>query len=322
MERTVTVDIDFCTITNEDFLKRLQMLDKIKESTREWYRNLLQDINSTGLILGKMCIIGSKIADDKITEAWTKKHDKAPSIDRRMKWIGALLTVGFISKITRAIHDNEYQDMRDYVKKLRNEYAPIREENNVKRLEGAPSLEELRKIVRSAPDEKHIARAVLAMYILMPSPCRVDLGDAQVHLKAPPESILAVGNHIVLGHNPRVILNSYKTEKTFGRIENEISAEVKAIILKSLKIQPRKYLFGPGAVDPLQCSLLIKRLAAEVIGRKMCVNDFRHIAASNIDIGRLNFAEYETQARKMGHGAITSLTKYRHVNTTRPPGAT
>jgi hypothetical protein len=303
--------VEFETISNADFLLRVNLLTKTRENTREWYRSLIKQIIDLHIDIGKTIIQKPQLIDEKIIKGWTQYSAKKepPSMDKRIKLLTALLTVGFIERITRAVYEKPYDNLREYTAKLKGAYT-ITLRDKAANTDLGFTVAQIAKAVMDADPELHLERMIVGLYSLMP-PARLDYDDALVHLKEPHSSVLTKGNHVVVTRNARVVLNEYKTDAKYGQLVNIIPPKLKAIILKSLKILPRSYVFGEKPLKPNGGKVHIERASVKILGKKLNATDYRHIYASSADITNMTTEQYSLFALSMGHGPMTSLTKYR-----------
>ena len=309
----MTCPINFGTITNENFINRTDLLTKTRECTKLWYKGLLRQLDEVKLPMGKALMLKPPELDALIVKHWKENSPKkeAPSVDRRVKLIGALITVGFIERITRACHEKHYDALRTYVSDMKQKYqasrvAKLATDNKTADI----NLVQLVKAVIDAPKELHMEKAIVGMYCLLP-PARLDYESAIIYTREPPAASLARGNHIIISRKPRVVLNEYKTDAKFGQLINVIPENLKAILKESLKIFPRQYLYGELPLKESQSTSIISAASLKLTGKRLSATDLRHIYASSADISNMTTAEYTEFARRMGHGPMTSLTKYR-----------
>ena len=80
-------------------------------------------------------------------------------------------------------------------------------------------------------------------------------------------------NYILKG---KMIFNSYKTSKTYGRQEVDIPTPLKTILNKWIKVNPTEYLLFDSNFKPLSSVKLNQRLNKLFYGKKISVNMLRH----------------------------------------------
>lgn len=75
----------------------------------------------------------------------------------------------------------------------------------------------------------------------------------------------------------KMVFNSYKTAKTYGRQEVDIPTALKTILNKWIKVNPTDYLLFDINYKPLSSVKLNQRLNKLFYGKKISVNMLRHI---------------------------------------------
>ena len=75
----------------------------------------------------------------------------------------------------------------------------------------------------------------------------------------------------------KMVFNSYKTAKTYGRQEVDIPTALKTILNKWIKVNPTEYLLFDTNYKPLSSVKLNQRLNKLFYGKKISVNMLRHI---------------------------------------------
>lgn len=75
----------------------------------------------------------------------------------------------------------------------------------------------------------------------------------------------------------KMVFNSYKTAKTYGRQEVDIPTALKTILNKWIKVNPTDYLLFDTNYKPLSSVKLNQRLNKLFYGKKISVNMLRHI---------------------------------------------
>jgi len=74
----------------------------------------------------------------------------------------------------------------------------------------------------------------------------------------------------------KLVFNSYKTAKTYGRQEVAIPKELSAILNKWIKVNPTDYLLFDTNMNPLSSVKLNQRFNRIFDGKKVSVNNIRH----------------------------------------------
>lgn len=292
--------VNISKLTNDNWLERCKLLTKMADTSRALYRLKLASIIKHGVNISELAMMKPEKAWD-IVMAFPGCNSDCTGVS----YLRSILVVGYIERITRAAYEKHYDAWREFVNgKQMN--ANI---DNYKSIMMDPeknfTLDEIKKKILAAPHEQHFERMLLGLYTLIP-PCRLDYKMAQIHATDPGKNP-AEGNHIIIGGDrPRVVLNTYKTSKLYGQIENDIPIELLEIIVQSLRETPRDMLFVS--------SIAVKRASMAILGVNLGVNDYRRIFASSINAASLTNDEHAEFARKMGHSAMTSFQKYRQVN--------
>jgi integrase len=147
---------------------------------------------------------------------------------------------------------------------------------------------------------------LLGFYTYLP-PVRADYNA--VHLLKPTDPIPENSNYIVLGTDYKVVLQEFKTAKTYKTIEHRLPEPLKKILDKSLKEQPRKYLFTLESGEPMTpnyFSAWAGRQLTKLIGKKTNLTAIRHAFVHNLDYnGPLRDLKSITDS--MGHSVERSM---------------
>lgn len=107
--------------------------------------------------------------------------------------------------------------------------------------------------------------------------------------------------------NNKLVFNSYKTAKTYGKQEIDLPKELKKIITKWITINKSDYLI-PDSKDGISSSNKITNMFYKFFGKKVSVNMIRHSKITSMykDIPAL--AEMKKTASNMGHSLEEALT--------------
>lgn len=147
---------------------------------------------------------------------------------------------------------------------------------------------------------------LLGFYTYLP-PVRADYNA--VHLLKPTDPIPENSNYIVLGTDYKVVLQEFKTAKTYKTIEHVLPEPLKKILEKSLKETPRNYLFtlqSGGPMSPNTFSAWAGRELTRLIGKKTNLTAIRHAFVENMDYnGPLRDLKSITDS--MGHSIERSI---------------
>lgn len=168
-------------------------------------------------------------------------------------------------------------------------------------------------------DQHHL---LLCMMSMIP-PKRNDLGNLKIYQKDGSSKKGAMGenppgNYIILPAKgtAKLVMEEYKTAKTFGVHEEELPPELTSIIRDSLKRHPREYLFVGRDMDGMKADAyrkFIKRVFLEQLGIETSINSIRHAYITlKADPNELTDAERAVIAKKMNH-SLEMQGKYRVV---------
>ncbi|KAF6252682.1 hypothetical protein COO60DRAFT_1643805 [Scenedesmus sp. NREL 46B-D3] len=160
-------------------------------------------------------------------------------------------------------------------------------------------------------------------------PQRVDYGKVKLYCNTQEPATDAAGNYLVLQQHGNgkcegyLVLNEYKTAKTYGRKRMQLPACYIKTLLESLVKQPRSWLFtkqtGPPdrPYDNDTCfgNNVNKRLK-ELFGRPLTVSGVRHSCITHMHCSskwaHLSDAEREAVAHEMSH-SFAMACRYRFV---------
>ena len=164
---------------------------------------------------------------------------------------------------------------------------------------------------------------LLAMYCLI-EPLRQDYGKLRILVdRQPPEG--AKGNYLVI--NPectrgRLVLNTYKTAKSYGRYERDLPPNLLAVIKASLLTKPRAYLFVDDSGQPYRIknsfTKFSNRILRRIFGKSFTVSLMRHSHISSIDFNASTPGELIDISRNMAH-SLHMQQLYRRRVEPEPP---
>jgi hypothetical protein len=295
--------------SNAAMIARVDTLSKMAESTRALYRTRLQTLDAHAFAIWD-ALMGDP------ADTW-RRLTSASFVNADITAIGYMRTmmcVGYIDRLTRAHFEAQFDVWRLFI----NRQATVASRAHYTGLLTDESkhlpLDEVRRRVLSTSSALHLEKVIVAMYTFIP-PCRLDYGSALIHTTDPNPTPTS-GNHVIIAApHPRVVLNEYKTARQYGQIVNPIPPNLLELIVASLRMCPRQYIFGKNAT-PAFASARISRATELVLGVRLSCNDLRRLYASSINAASLSNAEHADFARRMGHSAMTSFQKYRRVQPT------
>jgi hypothetical protein len=107
--------------------------------------------------------------------------------------------------------------------------------------------------------------------------------------------------------NGKFVFQNYKTQKTYGKQETEISKPVKAILNKWFKIVPDgcDYILFDNKFKPLTSPQMTHRLN-EIFGKKISTSMLRHIYLTDKFKG-IDLSELQKTASEMGNSPMQAL---------------
>lgn len=139
--------------------------------------------------------------------------------------------------------------------------------------------------IRNSLKEGTQERLLLFMYTEIP-PVRNDYHTMRIYKKKPK---FDVGNYFIMNKDPMIILNEFKTDKTYEQIKITIPQSLLKEIQESLKAQPRDYLFTSGRDNlPYNSdntfSKWANRTLKQVFKNNMSLTTLRHIYITRRDL--------------------------------------
>jgi hypothetical protein len=157
-----------------------------------------------------------------------------------------------------------------------------------------------------------IERLLIGFYTHIP-PVRADYNATQLLRQG--DTIPSDENYILLGTEYKLVIQSFKTGKTYGTIEHILPEPLKNELEASLKTDPRKWLFIKRRVNskapeecmsPSEYSSWANRILTRVFGKRTNITAFRHAYASSIDFNK-PYRELKAETSKMGHSVEMSM---------------
>jgi len=184
-----------------------------------------------------------------------------------------------------------------------------------KQQESYVSFEEILK-VRDSLKPGTMERLLLYMYSEIP-PVRSDYYHTKIYREIPPTFGTSAENHIVINKkNPFLVLEKYKTAKTYGLLVIDLPQKLVNEIERSLVEYPRDYLFISPLGNPFDKQNTFNKWANRVLKKLFNKKNFtlsmlRHIYISRRDLKleEKSGLEQEQIAKLMGH-SIGQQRKY------------
>jgi len=148
---------------------------------------------------------------------------------------------------------------------------------------------------------------LLAFYTYLP-PVRADYNA--VHLLRSGDSIPKGENYIIMDRTYKLVLQEFKTSKTYSSIEHNLPEPLKKILDKSLAKEPRAYLFVSSRTgEPYTASNFAEwagRQLSKLIGQKTNLTALRHAYVHTIDYNQ-PYKDLKAITNSMGHSVERSM---------------
>lgn len=220
------------------------------------------------------------------------KH--TPELKHALPNVHARLTV-FLKEVASSI-DQHYKSNKPSEKQM-DQY-----------IDYSVALAKYEKLTRGSTDA-----ILLGLYVLLP-PKRNDYWDARVykhHMPSPD-----VGNYFVINHRVPdtstkqswLVMNDYKTAKSYGQLREVIPERLAYEIHLSLKREPRTHLFLSANGHPFNsansfCKYANNRLGL-IFNKHVTLTMFRHAYCTKIRNSDLSLGMKQQLARSMGHSTM------------------
>jgi hypothetical protein len=155
--------------------------------------------------------------------------------------------------------------------------------------------------------DKNPDNLLLAFYTYIP-PVRADYN--KVYLFKPTDSIPKNENYILMDKEYKLVLQEYKTAKTYNKLEYIIPEQLKKILDKSLIEQPRRCLFvSPSTGEPQTASRFAEWAGlhlSKLLGKKTNLTALRHAFVHTIDYNQ-PYKSLKAITNGMGHSVERSM---------------
>jgi integrase len=152
-----------------------------------------------------------------------------------------------------------------------------------------------------------IPHLLLSMYSLI-EPIRADLGLVKLIREGTSEAIGPDDNYIVLSkysNRSKLVLQTYKTSKRYGKFEREIPDQLVGIIYTSLRQEPREWLFVDDQGEPYRNRNSYNRFANRIFERifqkRFTISLLRHSFVSNLNFNEATPGELFKHSKNMMH---------------------
>ena len=152
--------------------------------------------------------------------------------------------------------------------------------------------------------KKHL---LLAMYGLEP-PKRQDYGACRIFKREPSKEQKNLGNYIVLTESKAIlVMNDYKTSKTYNQQRFELVEDLRRIIQKSIDKYPREYLFVNPKNEPYtdrNFTQFSNRALESIFGKNLTINLLRHMYVGYRLKKGMTYKEMLELSERMGHSYV------------------
>jgi hypothetical protein len=212
--------------------------------------------------------------------------------------------VGYILHCVRLDHQGRYK--AKWLALQKENKKPIEErvanqEPTANQIKNAVSWEQVIKARDANPDN-----LLLAFYTYIP-PARADYN--RVFLVYPSNTIPKNENYILMGKEYQLVLQEFKTAKTYTTIEHILPEPLKKLLDKSLKKQPRNVLFTTKSKEPMTAGWFSQwsaRILSKLIGKTTSLTALRHAFVHTLDYN-MPYKELKAITDGMGHSVERSM---------------
>jgi hypothetical protein len=155
--------------------------------------------------------------------------------------------------------------------------------------------------------DKHPDNLLLAFYSYIP-PVRADYN--KVYLFKPTDHIPKNENYILMDKDYKLVLQEFKTAKTYNKIEHVLPEPLRKLLDKSLIEQPRTCLFvSPSTGEPQtpeRFAAWANMWLTKLIGKKTNLTALRHAYVHTIDYNQ-PYKQLKSITNGMGHSVERSM---------------
>jgi hypothetical protein len=212
--------------------------------------------------------------------------------------------VGYILHCVRLDHQGRYKSK--WLALQKENKKPIEErvanqEPTESQIRNAVSWDQVIKARDANPDN-----LLLAFYTYIP-PVRADYN--RVFLLYPSDPIPKNENYILMGKDYQLVLQEFKTAKTYTTIEHVLPEPLKKLLAKSLKERPRTLLFTTKSKEPMTAGWFSEwaaRTLSKLIGKKTSLTALRHAFVHTLDYN-MPYKELKAITDGMGHSIERSM---------------
>lgn len=223
--------------------------------------------------------------------------------DAHLAWRERLDNLRAVQRIRRTASEPNAKQLASYVS-----FADIRDK-----------CEQLRRSGPHATRKDSTAFLLLSFYSHQ-LPKRADLGALKVYNDADPN---ADGNYVVLRavggrHASTLVMNDYKTAKSYGRYEEELHPRFVEDLRASLRHHPRSHVWvdrtGKAFASNDSFGTYVTNTFRNIFGVENCgAGMLRHAYISELDFNSMTEAKRAAIARGMLHTPEEQMSTYRWV---------
>jgi hypothetical protein len=158
-----------------------------------------------------------------------------------------------------------------------------------------------------AARDKYPDNLLLAFYTYIP-PARADYN--KIYLFKPTDTIPRNENYILMGSEYKIVLQEFKTAKTYNKIEHILPEPLRKLLDKSLEEEPRQCLFVSPLTGEPQTAQRFAEWAGQtltrLIGKKTNLTALRHAFVHTLDYN-MPYKDLKAITNGMGHSVERSM---------------
>lgn len=260
---------------------------------------------------------------------WVGLTREYPNLSSRKSIVTAIMAVFKYHEHLKDTHETAYDEWKQHhgdLELLKQDHAKHNRLTE-KQKDAYVSYDEIRtKFLRMkkggdphATKQSSLQYLLLAIVVDIP-PTRADLGSLMI---ATEEINRGDINYVVVlppKQRSYIVLNRYKTSKTYNRTELELNSRTWLVIRDSVRRYPRVYLFTDTKGKPFsnqEYGQFVQRTFKQLFGKTTGVSLLRHIYVSEeLDLAHMSDHERERVAAQMMHSPQTQITTYRYLDDT------
>ena len=240
-------------------------------------------------------------------------HQHSSSLQTQKSYISAILAIfkhtPEMKQSEQAFYYDWYQGFKDVHKKIDHQYKL--NEPSEKQKKAFVSFDQIIK-KRDELESGSKEKLILSMYTYLP-PLRSDFNEVYLYKEKPVKSNYS--NYIYFGQTPMLILNEYKTVRKNDVFQKELPNELYQEIEKSLKKEPRDWLFMDRDGKPYKensYNRWVNRTLKKLFNKPLTISLIRHSYINSLDFNKLTVIEKENIAKDMAH-TVNTQDRYRLI---------